>query len=86
MVDTVEKHRAVVRAELTKAIGMHGSQGKLGKAIGVSQNAIWNALRQGRVSAELATGLHLATKGKVDKAKVRPDLFQRQKRRKKKAS
>jgi DNA-binding transcriptional regulator YdaS (Cro superfamily) len=60
---------------IIQAIALAGSEAKLGAAAGFSQNAIWNAKRKGRVSAELAVGIDRATNGVVSKSMLRPDLF-----------
>lgn len=60
---------------ISRAILIAGSEAKLGKAAGVSQNAIWSAKRRGRVSAELAIRIERATMGEVTRAELRPDLF-----------
>jgi DNA-binding transcriptional regulator YdaS (Cro superfamily) len=65
-----------VRALIEKAIGLAESEAKLGKAAGgFSQNAIWQAKRRGRVSPELALGIHKATQGRVSASELRPDLW-----------
>lgn len=58
-----------------RAIAIAGSEQKLGAAAGVSQNAIWQAKKRGRVSAELAVAIEKATSGAVTRAELRPDLF-----------
>jgi hypothetical protein len=61
---------------ITEAIGIAGSQAKLGKAAGgFSQNAIWHAKRTGSVSARLAVGIERATNGAVSKHALCPDVF-----------
>ena len=62
---------------LEKAIGIAGSQARLGELCGVSQNAIWAAKRAGRVSAELAMSIEKATDGQVPRWEMRPDLWDR---------
>ena len=57
------------------AITMAGSEAKLGKLAGFSQNAIWYAKRNGRCSAELAIGIDRATNGAISRRRLRPDLF-----------
>lgn len=64
------------RRLIEAAIEIAGSESKLGKAAGFSQNAIWNAKRKGKVSAELATAIDRATKGAVGRHELRPDLFE----------
>lgn len=60
---------------IVRAISIAGSEAKLGKACGVSQNAIWQAKRAGRVSAELAVAIDRATSGVITRADLRPDIF-----------
>lgn len=57
------------------AVTIAGSEAKLGKAAGFSQNAIWHAKRHGRVSAEMAAAIHRATGGAISKERLRPDLY-----------
>ncbi len=66
-----------IAAALQKAISIAGSEAKLGKGAGVSQNAIWQAKRKKRVSPELAIGIHRATHGEVPASILRPDLWRR---------
>ena len=58
-----------------RAIALAGSEAKLGALAGVSQNAIWQAKRKGRVSAELAVAIELGLRGQITRAELRPDLF-----------
>lgn len=63
---------------IERAVAIVGSEAKLGKAAGgFSQNAIWQAKRRGKISAELAIGIHRATKGDVPASLMRPDLWAR---------
>lgn len=64
-----------VQSLIKQAISIAGSEKKLGDAVGCSQNAIWSAKRNGRVSAELAAGIDRATDGRIPKHRLRPDLF-----------
>jgi DNA-binding transcriptional regulator YdaS (Cro superfamily) len=57
------------------AITIAGSEAKLGALAGYSQNAIWYAKRNGRVSAELALSIDKVTKGVISKSQLRPDLY-----------
>ena len=63
------------RKLLGDAITICGSEQKLGRAAGYSQNAIWQAKRRGTVTAEMATGIEAATRGQVTRVDLRPDLF-----------
>lgn len=64
-----------------KAVKMLGGQRPAARATGHSQHQIWkvvhNKLVNKRIDANLAAALHRATKGAVDKAELRPDLFER---------
>lgn len=60
---------------LDKAIDRAGSQGKLGKAIGVTQNAIWAARRAGRVTPEMAKAIDEWSSGDFPRWQFRPDLW-----------
>lgn len=62
---------ALIQAAITAA----GSEAKLGKLAGFSQNAIWYAKRHGRCSAELAVGIEKATNGAISRSRLRPDLY-----------
>lgn len=53
----------------------NGSETKLARAAGFSQNALWHARRVGRVSGDLAAGIDRATAGRVSMARLRPDLI-----------
>lgn len=64
-----------VKELLKAAIKQAGSEAKLAAAAGCSQNAIWAAKRAGRVSAEMATRVEIATAGAVPRWKLRPDLW-----------
>lgn len=64
-----------ITALLQAAVTLVGSEAKLGKATGFSQNAIWHAKTQGRVSAEMAAAIDRATGGAVSKHRLRPDLY-----------
>lgn len=60
---------------LNEAIAACGSQAKLGKATGRSQNAVWHARSTGRVTAEFALAIDKATNGLVPKEALRPDVY-----------
>ena len=60
---------------MERAISFAGSEAKLGVLTGYSQNAIWYAKRNGRVSAELAIAIDRVTSGVISKAEMRPDVF-----------
>ena len=62
---------------MSKAIELcGGSETKLAKACGVSQNTVWAARRAKRVSAELAVKIGTATDSAVPRWKLRPDLWE----------
>lgn len=62
-------------AAVEEAIRLAGSQSKLARLIGVSQVAICKAKKTGRISARMASGIDAATRGKVAKSSLRPDLW-----------
>ena len=71
----VDQNAREVRRLIEAAIVIAGSEQKLGRAAGYTQNAIWHAKSKGRVSAEMAVGIDRATNGAVSRSRLRPDLF-----------
>jgi DNA-binding transcriptional regulator YdaS (Cro superfamily) len=67
----------VVRAALSRAIALKGSQKKLAAACGVTQAAISRATVRGSVSPQLALAIHRATGGLVPGSLLRPDFWRR---------
>jgi hypothetical protein len=66
----------VIRGLIAEAVALcGGSEKKLGKATGYSQNAIWSAKIKGLVSPRMATQIDVATAGKVPRSMFRPDIF-----------
>ena len=61
---------------LIDAIAWFGSESELARRIGYSQSAISKAKRAGRVSAEMAAKIELASRGRIKKIDLRPDVFQ----------
>lgn len=51
-----------------------GSESRLARAAGFSQNAVWHARRVGRISGDLAAGIDRATRGLISICRTRPDL------------
>jgi hypothetical protein len=67
---------AVIRGLIAEAIALcGGSEKKLGKAIGYSQNAVWSAKVKGLVSPKMATQIDVATGGRLPRSMFRPDIF-----------
>jgi len=61
---------------IEKAIRIYGSQSALAAAIGFSQVAVSNWLRnKKRIRAEAAVAIQQATNGKVSCRELRPDIF-----------
>ena len=61
---------------LHRAIAIFGNPSRLAAAIGYSQHAVWHACtKRRRVSPQMAVAIHKATKGKVRKQDLRPDIF-----------
>jgi DNA-binding transcriptional regulator YdaS (Cro superfamily) len=48
---------------------------KLAAATGYSQHAVWCAVKRNRVSPAMAAAIHKASKGKIKRADLRPDIF-----------
>lgn len=64
------------RPLLERAIKALGSQKKLAEAIGLSQQGVSYLLTQApRIRAEVAISIDKATKGRVRKSDLRPDIF-----------
>ncbi len=65
------------RAMIADAVRIVGTQQKLSKAAGISQQAISQMLKNPAygVSVTAAMKIDKATKGKVSKAALRPDIF-----------
>lgn len=62
------------RRLLTKAVGMFGSEVKLGLATGYTQRAINRARKVGSVTPLMAYRIHVATNGLIDYRKLCPLL------------
>lgn len=60
---------------IRRAVELFGTQSALAAAIGFSQHAVWHALKRGQVSPRMAVAIHSATKGKIRKEQLRPDIF-----------
>lgn len=71
-----KKASSQVTRLIEAAITIIGSEAKLGAKAGYSQNAIWYAKRNGRISGDLAAAIDKATNGAISKGQLRPDLFQ----------
>lgn len=55
---------------------MYGKESRLAVAIGFSQHAVWHAVNKRRqCSPQMAIAIHKATKGKIRKEQLRPDIF-----------
>lgn len=60
---------------LSRAVEHFGNMSKLAAATGYSQHAVWCAVKRNRVSPAMAVAIHKATKGKIKRADLRPDIF-----------
>lgn len=58
-----------------QAVAKYGSQAKLAAAAGVAQPTVHKAIKTGRVGVRLAKGIHAATRGRISKSMLRPDLW-----------
>lgn len=64
------------RPLVKRAVEIAGSQQKLAKAIGISQQRVSHLLTTApKISAEIAVAIDRFTKGAVSKEALRPDLF-----------
>jgi len=67
---------AVKNPLLLRAIKICGGQKLLADVAGVRQQTISRMLRGATpISAEVAVGVEIATRGKITRRKLRPDLF-----------
>lgn len=66
-----------LNSQIRTAINQLGSQAKLAKAMGCSQQQIAYLLTASSITAEMALKVHAATNGKVSKHSLRPDIFGR---------
>lgn len=61
---------------IERAVSIKGSQAKLAKDMGCSQQYIsWLLKDADRISANMAVAVERATDGEVSRADLRPDLF-----------
>jgi len=70
-----QPNAAELRFAIDRAVEVAGTLKALAERCGVSAPAIAKAHRTGRISAQLARRIHLATKGKVPASRLRPDLW-----------
>lgn len=69
---TLDRHRELIR----RAVAIVGSQGKLGKKLGITQQGVYYLLYKAeKVTGEMALAIESATNGKVTRKMLRPDLF-----------
>lgn len=61
--------------KLREAVALFDTPSALARAIGYSQHAVWHAMKRGQVSPRMALAIHKATKGKIRKDELRPDIF-----------
>lgn len=64
-----------VKTLVASFIGRFDSQTQAAAAAGVSQPALSEALKLGRVGPRLALGIDAATNGEIPKRELRPDLW-----------
>ena len=60
---------------LTRAVKHFGNMSKLAVATGYSQHAVWCAVKRNRVSPAMAAAIHKASRGKIKRDELRPDIF-----------
>ncbi|CUB06064.1 hypothetical protein Ga0061065_11480 [Marinomonas fungiae] len=64
------------RSHLMRAINLLGGQSALAREINSKQQNVWFWLhKSGRVPAEFVLPIERATKGKVTRTQLRPDLY-----------
>jgi len=60
---------------LERAIKHFGNMSRMAHATGYSQHAVWQATKRGQCSPRMALAIHKASKGRVNKRDLRPDIF-----------
>jgi DNA-binding transcriptional regulator YdaS (Cro superfamily) len=60
---------------LERAVEHFGNMSRLAAAIDYSQHAVWCAVKRRRVSPAMAAAIHKASRGKIKRADLRPDIF-----------
>src|SRR6185436_1811221 len=79
---TLDRHRELIR----RAVAIVGSQGKLGKKLGITQQGVYYLLYKAeRVTGEMAIAIEDATNRKITRKMLRPDLFRKRPKRPKTA-
>jgi hypothetical protein len=68
-------HMMTPRESFDAAVEMFGSEAALARASRYNQASIWRARKINRPSAEMSKRIELATKGKIRREWLRPDLF-----------
>lgn len=64
------------RAYVERAVALHGSQVKLAKEVGCSQQYIsWLLNEADQISAEMAIEFERATNATISRHELRPDIF-----------
>lgn len=64
------------RSHIERAVHLHGSQVKLAKEVGCSQQYIsWLLKEADQISAEMAVAFERATGSAVSRHDLRPDIF-----------
>jgi DNA-binding transcriptional regulator YdaS (Cro superfamily) len=64
------------RSHIERAISAHGSQVKLAKEVGCSQQYIsWLLKDADQISAEMSIAFERGTKGLISRHELRPDIF-----------
>jgi len=67
---------SALRTHIERAVTMHGSQVKLAKEVGCSQQYIsWLLKDGGQISAEMAIAFEKATNSGISRHDLRPDIF-----------
>lgn len=74
MIVSAEELKEQQRAQLSQLLAWLGSRKRLAEIIGVSPQAIYGMVKNGRISRSGATIIHRVTEGRFDRAALRPDI------------
>jgi DNA-binding transcriptional regulator YdaS (Cro superfamily) len=70
-------NRQAAKEALQRAIALAGGSSELAAKLGVSSSAPGNWLRRGSIPVEQCVEIELATKGRIKREQLRPDIFGR---------
>ncbi|QBQ56609.1 helix-turn-helix domain-containing protein [Nitrosococcus wardiae] len=64
-----------MKTPIPKSIEIVGSQTALARSCGVRYQAVQKWIKKGRVPAERVSAIERATKGRITRYELRPDIF-----------